>query len=166
MTWQIDNVKALCQPDQPHKFSCLASAHTLSISSIVSGMLGPERMSGSKGIYHANLYGFAARAVFLIPNNLTYTSAYLVGGLTHEVVLYSPCIVYWLPLWCFIKKGLVGSFNLDIPFWTSSKFSQVSHVVHLTIGSAIACILSFFGLSAWSYKRDRWGNSEPGGWLG
>ena len=134
MNWQIDNIKGICEPDQPQKFSCLASAHTLFTSSILWGTLGPERMYGSKGIYHATLYGFAAGAFLPIPIYLlskwryprlrhVYTSAYLVGGLFWAPMNLSYIIpALWIGYFSnvFIKKRYLewwGSFNVGFPFW-------------------------------------------------
>jgi hypothetical protein len=158
MNWQIDNIKGLCELDQPQKFSCLSSVHTLFTSSILWGTLGPERMYGSKGIYNATLYGFLIGAFLPIPIYLlakwkyprlrhVYASSYLMGGICwapHNLTHIFPALWIGYLFNVIIKKRYLqwwGSFNVRSPI--SSSLLTVLKVPHVICFDARLCFLCY-----------------------
>ena len=64
--WQMANIKGLCSPDQPDKFTCAAGAVATYSSSVVWGLIGPKRIFA--GFYpimkYCFLFGFLLGVVY------------------------------------------------------------------------------------------------------
>lgn len=66
MYWMFNNVEGLCTDDEPHRFVC-PSANAFFTSSVVWGLIGPQRLFGDKSLYSSIYWSVLIGAVLPLP---------------------------------------------------------------------------------------------------
>lgn len=57
LRWMIGNIKGLCQPTNPDRFTC-AGAKVVYNASLIWGTIGPQRMFQAGQVYNGLMYFF------------------------------------------------------------------------------------------------------------
>lgn len=65
-SWMFSNIPDLCQPDQPHSFTC-PSTSVFATAAMVWGGVGPRRLFSSGALYNPLMYFFLIGAFLPLP---------------------------------------------------------------------------------------------------
>nr|XP_019047282.1 OPT family small oligopeptide transporter [Kwoniella bestiolae CBS 10118]OCF26212.1 OPT family small oligopeptide transporter [Kwoniella bestiolae CBS 10118] len=164
LNWQFKAIPDLCQPGQKDLMTCPYYT-TFYSSALLFGVVGPQRMYGSLGLYKHTLWGFLAGAVLVAmawaakkrwPNKVT-------NNLNVPVIIFG--VMYFAPYnWSFVWSGVpLAWFFMSyvykrFPAWWNKYCYVLS--IGLTVGAAISGVVQFFCITypggvmpAW------WGNT-------
>ncbi|WRT64852.1 OPT family small oligopeptide transporter [Kwoniella shivajii] len=164
MNWQFQAIPDLCMPGQKDLMTCPYYT-TFYSSALLFGVVGPERMYGSLGLYKNTLWGFFAGAALVViawavkkrwPNKITRNT-------NVPVIIFGA--MYFAPYnWSFIWAGVPFAWFFmsyvykRFPAWWNKYCYVLS--IGLTVGAAISGVIQFFcitypggAMPAW------WGNT-------
>ncbi|WWD00471.1 OPT family small oligopeptide transporter [Kwoniella sp. B9012] len=164
INWQFKAIPDLCMPGQKDLMTCPYYT-TFYSSALLFGVVGPERMYGSLGLYKHTLWGFLAGAVLVAmawaakkrwPNKIT-------RNVNVPVIIFG--VMYFAPYnWSFVWAGVpLAWFFMSyvfkrFPAWWNKYCYVLS--IGLTVGAAISGVIQFFCITypggimpAW------WGNT-------
>jgi len=163
--WQIKNISDLCSPRNDQHFTC-PGYNTFFSAAVIWGVIGPKRMYGQNGIYHACTYGFLAGAVAPIPFwflarryprsfwKYVHIPAFFNGGLgwaPYNLSNILPGLYFAIIFQWYIKSRALA-------WW--SKYNYVLATA-LSAGVAIFGVIWFFALQYHDVTPDWWGNNYP-----
>ncbi|EHL01882.1 putative Sexual differentiation process protein isp4 [Glarea lozoyensis 74030] len=150
LNWALGNIKDVCDPDQPAHYSC-PNAHVFFTASIIWGVIGPERIFGSNGIYNCMMYFFILGLVCPIlvwlaarkwPNSiLRYVSTPVIFGGTAYI---PPATVMIYASWGFVGTMFNKVIKGRHPGWWT-EYTYITSAA-LDSGTIICVLLIFFAL--------------------
>lgn len=147
MNWALGSIPEVCTPKQESHYTC-PQAHVFFTASIIWGVIGPERIFGTKGIYHPMMYFFligliAPIAIWLLAkkfprSNLRYVSTPIIFGGTAYI---PPATIMTYATW-----GFVGTmFNKVIKGRHPGWWTEYNYITSAALDSGtIICILFIF----------------------
>ncbi|KMP05660.1 oligopeptide transporter 4 [Coccidioides immitis RMSCC 2394] len=166
MNWTLGNIENVCTPDQPAHFTC-PNGKTFFSSSIVWGVIGPQRMFGPGSIYSSIqwywLIGAALPVVFYVLIRLFPRSP--ARFLNAPVMLGA---MNWLPPATPLSFSSWAIVGLIFNYWIRRKWSgwwhQYNYVTAAALdsGLVIATIVIFFAITFPGVSLPNWwGNNIP-----
>lgn len=166
MYWMFANVDGLCMKNEPHQFTC-PNAKAFFTSSVVWGLLGPQRLFGEKSLYSSIYWSILVGALLPIPfwlaarrwpNSWVKFVSIPVAMASASYIPPATGINYtaWLLLG-FTFQYLIR--RLNFRWW--SKYNFVTSAA-LDSGTVISTILIFLALllpKGGSISLNWWGNT-------
>ncbi|KIW42659.1 OPT family small oligopeptide transporter [Exophiala oligosperma] len=163
LRWMLTSIHDLCEEDQGFGLTC-PSARVQFSSSIIFGVIGPQRLFSRGHLYHPVLYFFLVGALLPIPVYLMankYPSSY--WRLVHVPIMFTgPVNIPPATGLNYASWALVGYlFNGVIKRRALGWYLKYNYVLSagLDVGVALAGLVIFFCLDLPGATLDWWGNN-------
>ncbi|WWC87002.1 OPT family small oligopeptide transporter [Kwoniella dendrophila CBS 6074] len=160
INWQFKAIPDLCVPGQKDLMTCPYYT-TFYSSALLFGVVGPQRMYGSLGLYKYTLFGFLAGAVLVAlawaakrrwPNKLTrnINVPVIIFGVMYFAPYNLSFVWAGVPLAWFFMSYVYKRF----PAWWNKYCYVLS--IGLTVGAAVAGVIQFFCITYPGGKMPIW----------
>jgi OPT family small oligopeptide transporter len=174
--WVLINVNDLCSEFQKERFFC-PHTHTYFMSSILWGVVGPRRLFGPRGPYHAIVYCIPFGII--LPVGLYFAAKRWPRSSfwrNVNVPMLLAGSLGWAPYnWSYMQGtlSLALFFNFYIKTWYKPWWERYAYVLTSSFTSAIGIsgLVIFFALQKWNIRLDwivnriAWQGVDRGGYV-
>lgn len=158
VNWQISNIKELCTPQQPQRFTC-PNVNTFFSASVFWGVIGPRRVFDK--LYPVLRWGFLIGGLMPFPFWLLRRRFSRAMMYVHPALILGGMLGYAPYNLCYFTGGLYFAFlfnyyllNKYVAWW--EKYNYVLPA-SLTAGVALSAIIVFFSVQ---YHEKSWFGGE------
>lgn len=163
LRWMIGNIKDLCSPKNPDRFTC-AGAKVVYNASLIWGTIGPQRMFQAGQVYNGLMYFFLIGPVVTVLVYLVYRRypnswvKYInVPVFFNAAGNIPPANTTQYSLW-FIFGFIFNYLIRKRAFAWWKRYNYLTQAA-MDTGTALATIIIFFALSYNGIKLNWWGNN-------
>ncbi|KIR43930.1 OPT family small oligopeptide transporter [Cryptococcus deuterogattii 99/473] len=163
LRWMIGNIKGLCSPKNPDRFTC-AGAKVVYNASLIWGTIGPQRMFQAGQVYNGLMYFFVIGPVVTVLVYLVYRRypnswvKYInVPVFFNAAGNIPPANTTQYSLW-FIFGFIFNYLIRKRAFAWWKRYNYLTQAA-MDTGTALATIIIFFALSYNGIKLNWWGNN-------